>query len=151
MYVYFHSHQFFVHFQSWKKIILATFKTILSHSRCFLEPRKFLMGVCPLKPNPPAHWPLKCSLFHWLCLLLGSYLSFIPVFYATLFPAGFSDTHPGHNKTVWDLSAHPKKVMYWYPTVDKTITRVQKLTIVKIHNHFLFIVKNFYCVMVLKS
>ena len=41
VYVYFHSYFFFffLHLQSWAVIILAAFKSILSQSRCSLEPK----------------------------------------------------------------------------------------------------------------
>ena len=40
--------------------------------------------------------------------------------------------------------------MIWYPSVDKTIKGCNNLqNVVKHYNHFLFVVKNFYCDMVL--
>ena len=40
VYVYFHSYIYiFLHLQSWAVIILAAFKSILSQSRCSLEPK----------------------------------------------------------------------------------------------------------------
>ena len=47
LYVYFHSHKFFVHLQSPRVFVLATFKSILSQSRCSLEPK----NVAPPDPQ----------------------------------------------------------------------------------------------------
>ena len=43
------------------------------------------------------------------------------VFYLMLIPAGFSDIHPGHNKTTWE-----KECTIWYPSIDKIIPMVQR-------------------------
>ena len=40
----------FLCLSSWKVIILATFKSILSQSICYIKPKNFLRGLCPLKP-----------------------------------------------------------------------------------------------------
>ena len=78
VYMYFHSHYFFVRLLSWTVVILATFKSILSWSRCSLGPKNFLTGASPLKPplrgsehshptQPPA--PLKVAMLAFLLIM----------------------------------------------------------------------------------
>ena len=67
-------------------IILATFESIISQSRCSLEPKSLLWGLCPLKsllrvsehlpPEPPASLTLA-ALASPLMFTPGSCLSFI--------------------------------------------------------------------------
>ena len=82
---------------------LTTFKSILSQSRCSLEPKNFLRGLHPLNPllrgsehppEPPALLTLATIAFPLIMFTAG----IISVFYLTLFPAGFPNIHPGHNK-----------------------------------------------------
>ena len=49
VYVYLYSHQFYLCLKSWTEIISVAFKSILSQSRCFLEPKDFLRALLPLK------------------------------------------------------------------------------------------------------
>ena len=49
VHVYFYSPQLFLCLYSWTLIILTTFKSILSQSKCSLEPKNFLRVPCPLK------------------------------------------------------------------------------------------------------
>ena len=68
-------------------------------------------------------------------------------FYLILFPAGFSEIHPGHNKT-WEKSVQPRKViLFGIPLMQQGSNNLQN--VVKLYNHFLFAVKTFYTVMVL--
>ena len=88
-------------FKSWTVIISATFKSILSQSRCSLEPKIFLRDS-EWPQTPQLHWWSLCLLFCWICLLLGSCLSCL-----VLFPGGFSDICPGYNK--W----HETNLVIW--------------------------------------
>ena len=87
---------FFVRLWSWTVIISAAFNFFLSQSRCSLKPKNFLKRFFPLKPllrgseHPQKPHLHLCSLSCWLCLFLESC-----VFYLILFPAGFSNIHPG--------------------------------------------------------
>ena len=81
VYVYFHSHYFFVRLYPWTVVISATFKSILSQSKSSLGPNNFLTGATPQNPccisplrNPQLRWRSVRLLFRWLCLLLGSCL-----------------------------------------------------------------------------
>ena len=82
----------------------GTSKSILSQSRCSLEPKDFLRGlypvICPLRSSkypsdPPA--PLRFAILAFLLIM------FIPgtmfVYFPILFSTGFSEINPGHNKT----------------------------------------------------
>ena len=84
-YVYFHSYYFFVCLWSWRVITSAAFRSILSKSRCSLQPKKFSQGtLLPKTPagfsehfqTPQLHWHSLRSFFCWLYSLLGSCLVF---------------------------------------------------------------------------
>ena len=104
VYVPFHPHGFLVHLKSRTVIIVVAFNSVLSQTRCSLEPRKCLRGQSTLNlllrgseyPGvPPALLMLATLAF----LLIMFTCGIIFVFYLILFPAGFSDIHLGHNKT----------------------------------------------------
>ena len=117
--------------QSGAVIVSATSKSISSQSRCFLEPKTFLRGLSPVKlplrgsEHPPDHpAPFTLTMLAFLLMFISGIMS---VFYLILFLAGFSDTHPGHNKTAGNyLLSQEKLYIIWYPSIDKTITRVQQ-------------------------
>ena len=100
VYVYFHSHQFFVCLQSCTVTILVAFKSVLSQSRCSYS----------LKCNPccrPHSTPLYPSALLTFVMSAFLLIMFTPgimsVFYLILFPAGFFfffffDIHLGHVK-----------------------------------------------------
>ena len=88
--------------KSWTVLISTAFKSILSQPRCSLEPKKFFRGVCPLNPllRGPEH-PVLLTLATLVFLMIMFAPGIMSVFYL-MFPAGFYDIHPGHNKTAQD-------------------------------------------------
>ena len=81
--------------------ISTAFKSILSQSKCSLEPKYFLRGLCPLNPLLRGSEPSASIMVVTLAFPLIMFApGIISVFY--LFPAGFYDIYPGHNKMAWD-------------------------------------------------
>ena len=70
VYVYFHSHWYFL-LWSWTVTISATLKSTLNQSRCYLEPKNFLRVHCLLlgsqnSPRPPDPLMLATLTFPWI-------------------------------------------------------------------------------------
>ena len=89
----------------WIVIISASFKSILSQSRCSLEPKNFLKEFCPLKPlmrgSEDPQTPSSFDDLFGFPLIMFTH-GFMSIFDVILLSAGFPDIHPGHNKTTWD-------------------------------------------------
>ena len=74
-------------------LISDAFKSILNQYRCSLGPRNFpLPRGSERSPDLPAPLKLAC------------------VVYLILFPAGFSDIHPGYDKTAFGLMCSAEKI-----------------------------------------
>ena len=68
----------------------------MSQFRCSLDPKNFLRGLCPAEGLRASTTPLMPATLAFLLIMFTPGIIF--VFYLILFPAGFSDIYPGHNK-----------------------------------------------------
>ena len=65
-----------------------------------------------------------------------------------MFPAGFYDIRPGHNKkTGNDLFCRESNILFGIPQWQQGCNNLQN--VVELYNHFLFAVKDFFSAMVL--
>ena len=80
-------------------LISGLFKSILSQSRYSLELKNSpLLRGSEHPPDPSVLLTLATLAFPLIMFTTG----IMYVFYLILFLAGFSDMHPGYNKTAWD-------------------------------------------------
>ena len=124
-------------------IILPAFESVISQSRCFLKPKSFLRGLCSLKSllRVSEHLPPRALSFvetRYACFSSDVYCWIISVFYLDII-----------KQHEINLSAEKSSVLFGISQYIKYQACSHLQNLAKLYNHFLFVVKNFYSVMVL--
>ena len=130
---------------------MVAFKSVLSQSRFLLEPKSFLRGLCPLKflPRVSEHPLLPTSSLSRAeapALLTLAVLAFPQMFTPGIMSVLYLDIIKQH---VTNLSAEKSNILFGIPQYIKQYGCNNPQNLVKLYNHFFFVIKKFYSVMVL--
>ena len=118
-------------------IIWAAFESIISQSRCSLEPKSFLRGLCFLKSllRVSEHLPARAPNFvdtRYACFSSDVYSWIMSVFYLDIIK---------QHET--NLSAEKSNILFGIPQYIKQQRCKNLKNLVKLYNHILFVIKNF--------